>query len=288
MATPYFKQNIQDWITQQWVILFGKKIDESQEQWLLGPFGGLDGIGEQFFHELADKQGLEIDRIQQNKGLIPQLDALNLSKQEFETLSPKVRDFYENTSNYTLGLQVKWNPFFKFFGVLLRLLFSKRIQQLNVPLRNVKKGEKLISEIIQLKDPASKEVKHTIWFRSFASTGEVVYSGVYGTCTLPKGKNCIKAVFPLPNGSATVILSPQVGLNGELILDSSGKSIGDSGFYFLLQDAKGGLWTKFIKSFQDQLIVREAKGEIEAIQTLSLWGMRVLQFTYKIRKKQKI
>jgi len=56
----------------------------------------------------------------------------------------------------------------------------------------------------------------------------------------------MKAIFPLPNGNATVILKPRIGENGELILDSSGDRIGDSGFYFILKDSKGQLWTKFI------------------------------------------
>ncbi|MGB2761696.1 MAG: hypothetical protein WBC58_17175, partial [Maribacter stanieri] len=78
-----------------------------------------------------------------------------------------------------------------------------------------------------------------------------------------------------------------VGENGELILTSSGKKIGDSGFYFLLNDSKGYLWTKFIKSFKDELIVSSENENIIAIQTLTLWNLRVLQFTYHIISKKK-
>ena len=55
-------------------------------------------------------------------------------------------------------------------------------------------------------------------------------------------------MFPFPNGNATVILQPSVGDNGELILKSAEKKIGDSGFYFLLKDKNGNLWTKYVKS----------------------------------------
>ena len=94
---------------------------------------------------------------------------------------------------------------------------------------------------INPKDSKTDKVKRTIWLRTFKSTGQVVYSGVYETCTIPSGKTCIKAISPLPNGNATVILTPRVGKHGELILDSSGQRIGDSGFYFLLKDSKGQL-----------------------------------------------
>jgi hypothetical protein len=39
------KQKFQDWFTQQWVILWGRRIDPSSHAWLMGPFGELNGIG---------------------------------------------------------------------------------------------------------------------------------------------------------------------------------------------------------------------------------------------------
>ncbi|GHC61148.1 hypothetical protein [Ulvibacter litoralis] len=282
------KQSVQDWITQQWVILFGKRIDKTNQKWLLGPFGELHGIGLKFIQQLAAKENLTIDNQTKRKGLLQSIDQLNLSEKEVETLSQDVIDFYENTANYELQLNVKWNPFFKVFGVLLRVIFSKRIEQLNIPIQSKESSEALTSEIIYLVDPTTNEVKRTIWLRTFQTTGQVVYSGVYETCTIPSGRTCIKAIFPLPNGSATVILSPKVGNNGELILESEGNQIGDSGFYFLLKDSKGHLWTKYLKSFTDTLVVRSENERISATQTLTLWNLRVLQFEYTIKKRDTI
>ncbi len=284
MGVAKLKQNKQDWITQQWVISFGKQINQTDHDWLLGPFGVTSGNGKEFIYELAKQEKLIVNDVQENKGLIQSIEQLNIPKDELKLLSKEVIDFYENTSNYDLKLKVKWNPFFKGFGVLVRLLFSKRIKQLSIPTSNSKKSSELTSDIIQLLDPNTNEVRRTFWLRTFESTGEIVYSGIYGTCQIPSGKHCIKAVFPLPNGNATVILSPTVGKDGELILDSSGNQIGDSGFYFLLEDSKGKLWTKFIKSFQDRLIVRSNNGVISAEQTLFLWNMKVLKFDYTINK----
>jgi len=283
MGKAITKQSFQDWITQQWVILFGQKIETSDYEWLLGPFGELHGIGVKFIQQLADKEHLAIDNEKNGKGLIQSIQQLNLSKKEIDVLSCNVIDFYQNTADYELTLNVKWNPFFKIFGLLVRVVFSKRIEQLNVPIRSNENSETLTSEIIHLKDPKTKEVKRTIWLRAFQTTGQVVYSGVYETCVIPSGKTCIKAIFPLPNGSATVILTPKVGKNGELILESAGNRIGDSGFYFLLKDSKGQLWTKYIKSFKDKLVVRSENENITASQTLTLWNMRVLKFEYTIK-----
>ena len=166
----------------------------------------------------------------------------------------------------------------------MKILFSNRIEQLNIPMSNNKESTALKSEIIHLVNEKSKEVKRTIWLRTFKKSEQVVYSGIYETCTIPNGQNCIKAIFPLPNGSATVILNPTVTEKGELILNSSGRKIGDSGFYFLLKDSNGNLWTKFIRSFKDKLAVSSENGKITAIQTLTLWNLRVLQFKYNIKK----
>ena len=284
MVRPHKKQTFQDWLTQQWVILFGSRINKEESEWLLGPFGNTNGIGLKFITQLAEKEKLIIDKNKKNKGLIQSINQLNLSQDELNVLSKNVIDFYENTANYDFDLNVKWNPFFKLFGILLKILFSNRIEQLNIPIENIKDSKALTSEIIHLLNNETKEIKRTIWLRTSKTTGQVVYSGVYETCIIPSGQTCIKAIFPLPNGNSTVILSPSVGMNGELVLESSGKKIGDSGFYFLLNDSTGNLWTKFIKSFKDKLVVRSKNESITAEQTLTLWNLNVLKFEYDIKK----
>ncbi len=183
-------------------------------------------------------------------------------------------------------LKATWNPIFKIFGIVVKGVFSNRIEQLNVPIKSLEDASGLTNEIIKLVDKKTKEVKRTIWLRTFKSTGQVVYSGVYETCTIPNKQICIKAIFPLPNGNVTVILNPSVGDNGELVPGSSGQRIGDSGFYFLLRDSKGQLWSKFIKSFKDKLVVNSINDRISATQTLTLWNLKVLEFEYEIKKIQ--
>jgi len=283
MAIAILKQNLQDWITQQWVITFGRKIS-SDSKWILGPFGSANGIGSKYIDYLAQEENLIIDKKEKTKGLIQSIDQLNLPKKDSERLSKDVVDFYENTSDYSFELKVDWNPLFKIFGKLVKLFFSNRIEQLNVPIKDIDNSETLSSEIIHLLDSKTNSIKRTIWLRKFIESQQIVYSGIYETCKIPSGQVCMKAIFPLPNGNATVILSPKIGNNGELILDSSGNKFGESGFYFLLRDSSGQLWTKFIKSFQDKLVVSSENENIRAIQTLTLWNLRVLKFEYSIKK----
>lgn len=285
MNLAFPSQKIQDWFTQQWVIFWGRKINIENENWLIGPYGNLNGIGDDFILQLAQKEQLIIQRNQENKGLIHCFKELNLPQNEYEILSKKIIDFYENTSNYELKFNVNWNPFFKFFGLLVQVLFSKRINQLNLPLKNNDKVEDLSSEIIQLLNSKNNELKYTIWLRKNIQTNQVIYSGIYDTCILPNGKTCIKAIFPLPKGNATVILNPIVTQNGDFKLESSGKKFGDAGFYFLLEDSKGINWAQYIKTFRDSLIIEEQNSKIEAKQTLTLWNLKVLELKYQIKKK---
>lgn len=285
MRLAYPMQKIQDWLTQQWVIIWGRKINPTEFSWLIGPFGNLDVIGENFANEFAVKEKLIVCRDANTGGLIPSINNL-ISETECSNLSSQVIDFYENTAKYDLHFSVKWNPFFKVFGVLISRLFSNRLRQLNIPTANSKNFHSLKSELISLAEPDSNKVKYTFWLRSIKSSGEPVYSGVYGISTLPTGKTCIKAVFPLPNGNATVLMTPCVGKNGELILESSGKKFGDAGFYFLLKDSKGDYWAQYISSFRDRLILRSTNGRLSAEQVLTLWQKEVLRFNYKIEQKQ--
>jgi hypothetical protein len=279
-------QNIQDWITQQWVITTGKKIDPTTYSWLIGPFGEKNVSGHEFITELAAKEKLTIIQSDRNTGLLPSINKLNLSENEIARLSQLIIDFYERTSNYDFEFTVKWNSMFKACGILISSLFSSRLGQLNLPTNNSTSFQKLRSEIITLAESGSNETKYTCWLRYIQSSDQPIYSGIYGVSTLPSGKRCIKAVFPLPNGNATVLMTPRVSNNGELILESSGNRFGEAGFYFLLKDAKGEYWAKYIKSFHDRLLVKAVDNILTAEQELTLWRKEVLRFNYKIHLKE--
>jgi hypothetical protein len=287
MAIAYPKQKLQDWITQQWVIFRGKKITASSDAWLLGPMGDLGSIDDSFIGVLAKNEGLIIERNATGGGLVSAISDMGLSIQELKLLRPEVARFYENTANYSLDLKVQWNPFFKPFGVLVNLLFSNRINQLNVPIKKEAAAATVSSEIINLRCPISQQIKYTIWYRRNMKTGKVMYSGIYGKGTLANGTRCIKVVFPLPKGNATVFLRPSVLNQGVLQLDGSGKTFGDAGFYFLLQDKNGSKWGRYHGSFRDVLVVKSEKSSLIAKQTMTLWGCKVVEFFYEINRKRK-
>ena len=285
MATPKPFQHLQDWITQQWVILTGRRVNAKTDSWLLGPFGQTGTIGDAFVDHLAQQEDLMVERNCTSCGLIPSFDTLSLSKQATSKLADDIIDFYQHTGTYDLAFGAKWNPVFLMFGKLLNMLFSARLNQLNIPTQQQDSPGAINSELIALTERKSGQLKYVIWYRTFKATGKVLYSGVYTTCTTPSGIVCVKAVFPLPNGNATVILEPEVTENGAFTLRSAGAQHGDAGFYFLLQDATGTVWSRYVRTFEDTLTVQPDAGHLKAKQILRIWKQKVVTFTYRISRK---
>ena len=96
----------------------------------------------------------------------------------------------------------------------------------------------------------------------------------------------MKAIFPLPRGSATVVFHVGSDSKGNLELLSSGKIDGDPGFYFLVEDRRT-LWKHFLPSMKERIFVSEDEGcNLKAEHTMSLWSLKVYSMSYRIKKKR--
>jgi hypothetical protein len=279
MALPK-AQKPQDWLTQLWNIVFGSKVDFDKDRWLLGPMGEIGGIADRFIDRLAEEEQLTINRNLPDSGLCDGFEAFK----DVQGLNQKIDDFYQRTCNFDLEVWTQWKPIFGSFGYLIYKLFSQRIEQLNLPQRSLDTAYGLNSEIISLKNAQGNTV-YRVWYRKLKKTGEVIYSGIYNHCDLPTGDRCLKIIFPLPQGSATVILSARTDGKGNLELSSKGKRFGDPGFYFLVEDRKGTLWRHYLPSFHERIFVYEDEsGAIRADHSMSLWRCKAYDLHYKMFK----
>jgi hypothetical protein len=278
--------HVQDWITQVWVKATGRRFHPDQAGWLVGPIGDTDIIGDKFIQELASKERLEIRKNEAGGGLMESFDELELTPEEKQLLHPKVIDFYERTANYHFEVWSEWCGFFRPFGWLLSVIFSKRLQQLNLPLSALDAARGIDSNIIKLLDSAG-QAKWTVWYRILKSTSHVIYSGVYTTCSLPNHPGrFLKVVFPLPNGNATVIMRREVLPDGSLKLCSNGRKYGDNGFYFTLTNHKGKHWTRFVKAMHEWITVYvDDEQVLRADHNLKFHGLPFLNLHYKMTDK---
>ncbi|MFM9904541.1 MAG: hypothetical protein ACKVQJ_08230 [Pyrinomonadaceae bacterium] len=278
---------LSDWVTQKWVQLTGSKVSLDTHDWLSGPIAETTGIGTDYFERLGLKENLELRKGQYDVGLINNFSSLESDDFSVDKIDPSVRDFYEQTSNYDLDVWAEWSSVFKPFGRLLAYIFSRRLQQLNVPLSSLETSHGMTSEVIQVVEPNSGVVRYTAWLRHLVETGNVLYAGCYSVCRVPGFDGvCVKVVFPLPNGSAIVLMKPTIGHDGSLTISSSGKRFGDPGFYFVVHDTKRGVSARYVRAMRESIHIYSAENTVvRADHVLNLFGFTFLRLHYRMKRK---
>jgi hypothetical protein len=121
-------------MTQRWVQLTGKRVDLSDYSWLEGPIGDVELVGSAFFRRLAEKKDLDFVADGPGRGLINDFSRLRGPACRPENVDPRVVTFYENTAEFEFDIWSEWCGAFRPFGGALAAIFSRRLQQLNVPL----------------------------------------------------------------------------------------------------------------------------------------------------------
>ena len=214
-----------------WVRVFGRRTRIGEAPWLDGPIGGSGVVGPDVYARVARDAGLEVFPSDPDAGLLPDFAALRGPSFDPDAVNPRVRGFYEHTARYRLTVEPEWSPLFLPFVRILVGNVSPRVDQLNLPLTPVDARD-LTSEIIRL--GSREDVRPTVtgWLRRVGPHGRVMYAGFYSIATPPRARGpCVKTVFPLPLGNATVLLRPSAGKDGSLWLVSAGAGFGDTGFY---------------------------------------------------------
>jgi hypothetical protein len=282
-----------EWLIQKWVETTGKEVDAAQVPWLAGPTGKYK-IGSGFYESYASEAGLTLQHLP-DAGLLQKesFDSLKSSHFAPEKVHPAVRDFYERTARYTLDVWVQWGGLISPFARFMITSISHNIEQLNLPLTPLTTSSGMSSEIIGLarKSANPPSIVYTGWLRKTNATGEIVYAGFYTTCQPPAyvGR-CVKVVFPLPQGSATVLLKPVNGPGGSLKLVSRGRRFGGPGYYRIHRKSNGRLRVKHIPIEETIHVYFEGDDEFGVLHTVhdfKFWKLRFLTLHYRMTIKQK-
>jgi hypothetical protein len=275
-------QPLQDWLTQLWNIQLGRKCTPEDETWLISPISETTEIGSNLITQIATRENLQIDETSVQVGLVNSFEKFTHLPYP---IHPLIQDFYQRTSEYDMDVWTQWSRGFSVFGQWVKILFAKRIMQLNLPSNPLDTAHGMNSKIIKLKD-ASGAVKYTVWLRHIKKTNEVIYLGLYSIIQLPNGEPCVRVSFPLPHGSATVILRLKTTAQGNLELLSKGDDYGQPGFYFLVRDSQGQYWKHFLKSFTERIYVYvDKEGELRTDHSMSLWGLTAFRLHYRLQPK---
>lgn len=278
-----------DWVTQRWVQLTGRRVDVAGAgRWLAGAVGSAHEIGRDYFARLAEREQLELRRTT-DAGLLT--DLRELAGPEFDParVHADVAAFYTGTAAYGLDAWGEWCGLFRPFGSLLALLFSRRLQQLNVPLSALDTSRGITSEVFQLVDPGDGGVRYTVWFRTLVATGHVLYAGSYSIVRVPGFDGpCVKVVFPLPHGNAQVLMRPTAHADGSLTVTSAGERFGDPGFYFSVHHRPGEspiVWARYVRALRESIHVYAAPDGVRADHVLTFFGATFLRLHYRLLRR---
>jgi hypothetical protein len=125
------------------------------------------------------------------------------------------------------------------------------------------------------------------WVRTLRSTGQTVYSGWYGTATLPHSSNpSVKVTFPLPNGSLIVFLQPRIGHGGALELTSPLAAFGGDGAYLLVAGTDGrSAWVRRVPLAERFTVYVDAEGVLRTDHAVDLWRIPVIRLHYRLEQR---
>ena len=265
--------------------LFGRTHRRADLRWLEGPIGG-DLIGDAPYQEVAAREGLTVERRSQAGGLVPDWTSLACAGFDPAGTHPQVREFYERTTEFAMDV---WSKTYFPMNVGLWLLvttISRQVNQLNFPLSSIDAALGMGSEIIMLRRPDGA-VRYTGWFRTLGDPPRVLYTGFYMVeRAATDGAPCVKVVFPMPRGNATVVLQPRTEPDGSFVLESGGGKFGGPGFYRVVERDADRLRVWHVRGMKERFrLYVDAAGFLRCDHTVRFLGLPVLRLHYKIVRR---
>lgn len=236
--------------------------------------------------EWLDREAQRLhDEVVDGGGLLGDFKALAGKGFDPELLARPVVEFYEQTSQWRLEVWSQWCLFAWPFGWLLSVVFARRLEQLSLPLRPLDAARGMDSTVRRvLRD---RDQLGAVWIRTLRSTGQTVYSGWYGTATLPnRDRPSIRVAFPLPNGSVTVFLRPDVDSGGALRLSSPRGEFGDDGAYLIVAEPDSPFrWVRRVPLVEDFHVFVDDERVLRTDHTLKLWQIPVIRLHYRLEPR---
>lgn len=266
--------------------LLGKTVRKADVPWLLGPIGPEGEIGDRPYHIVAEREGLTLDRNAADAGLIPDFSVLAGPGFDVSRTAPAVRHFYEHTARYELDVWSESRFPGRLFLWLIVSTVSRYMNQLNFPVLGLDTSRGMTSEVLPLRDASGRAI-HTGWQRRLLASGRIIYSGFYTTVQPPNHPSCcVKVVFPVPRGSATVLLRPEYDADGRFRLVSSGKGFGDAGFYRVLELDSQRLKVRYLRTLRERFeVYADEHGVLRCDHEVRFLGITMLRLHYRMRER---
>jgi hypothetical protein len=250
-------------------------------------------VGTGYVRDLADATGGSYVADAPDTGIVASLDALAGPTFDPHDVDPRVREFYEHTTRFSLDIVPEWRLWVRPGYLLYRTLVARPLGQASVPM-NQREAQRGIRSRIDLVVPADDGAVVRGWIRSFADDDEPIYVGIYTTYR-HDGRGYVSVGFPLPQASFTATLLPRARPGGGLTLTSHGVDDGDeseqqqAGHYLTYIDPESEKLTALaVPGFTERLDVHVEDGELRAEHAFWVFGLPFLVLHYRIRPKDPV
>jgi len=241
-------------------------------------------VGTGYVRDLAAAIGGDFRADAPDVGIVAAFDELAGPGFDPAGVDPRVREFYEHTTRFSLDIVPRWRLWVRPGYLLYRSLLARPLGQANVPMNQRETQRGIRSRIDTISPEGDGVVGIRGWIRSFADTDEPIYVGIYTTYR-HADRGYVSVGFPLPRASFTATLVPEPRPDGGLVLTSRG-DLDHPGHYLTHIDPDSGeLTTLAVHGFAERLDVYVRDGALRAEHAFWVFGLPFLVLRYVIRRK---
>lgn len=241
-------------------------------------------VGTDYVRALAEVLGGTYVRDARDVGIVASLEALRGPEFDPSGVDPRVREFYEHTTRFTLDIVPEWRPWVRPGYLAYRSMVARPLGQANVPMNQRHALRGVTSRIDTIDVDRDDVVDVRGWIRSFADTGEPIYVGIYTTYR-HDDRGYVSVGFPLPQASFTATLAPRARPGGGLVLTSR-SGVGHAGHYLASIDpGTRELTVLGVPGFDEELEVYAEATGVRADHSFWVFGLPFLTLRYRIARK---
>lgn len=241
-------------------------------------------VGTGYVRDLAAAIGGDFRADAPDVGIVASFDELAGPGFDPAVVDPRVREFYEHTTRFSLDIVPRWRLWVRPGYLLYRSLLARPLGQANVPMNQRETQRGIRSRIDTISPEGDGVVGIRGWIRSFADTDEPIYVGIYTTYR-HEGRGYVSVGFPLPQASFTATLVPEPRPDGGLVLTSR-SDLDQPGHYLThIHPESGALTTLAVHGFAERLDVYVRDGALRAEHAFWVFGLPFLVLHYHIRRK---
>ena len=241
-------------------------------------------VGTGYVRDLAAVVGGRYVASAPDVGIVASVDELAGPEFDLAGIDPRVREFYEHTTRFTLDIVPQWRLWVRPGYLLYRAVVARPLGQANVPM-NQRETQRGIRSRIDTITPADSDVVAIRgWIRSFTDTDEPIYVGIYTTYR-HRGRGYVSVGFPLPQASFTATLLPRARPGGGLVLTSRSEEDQPGHYLAYIDPASRDLTVLAVHGFAEQLDVYTRDDELRAEHAFSVFGLPFLILHYRMHRK---